>query len=231
MRVIDLSQKRFGNLIALEKVGAINKRTMWRCLCDCGNTKILNSNVLSTGNTTSCGCKALNTPLNLTGQRFGRLVAISPTNDKKRYRRINWLCQCDCGNKIITQGSNLKEGHTVSCGCKRRDNQFLTIKTTAFAHQKNNAKKRNNQWLLTFDQYCKIIENPCIYCNDYSIRKNKYTKAFSKLNSVDRKNDESYYSIENSQSVCFDCQRMKSNFGHEKFLNHIKKITKFRGSL
>ena len=52
----------------------------------------------------------------ITGQRFGRLVAI------KRVERPNtnlsyWLCKCDCGKeKEIFLGS-LKRGYTTSCGC------------------------------------------------------------------------------------------------------------------
>ena len=35
--------------------------------------------------------------LDLTGQRFGKLVALSkaPSRSGKTY----WLCQCDCGNQ------------------------------------------------------------------------------------------------------------------------------------
>ena len=56
----------------------------------------------------------------LTGQRFGRLTAIERAGtNKKRY--ITWLCQCDCGNTTIAVGSDIKSGHTRSCGCLQRD--------------------------------------------------------------------------------------------------------------
>lgn len=33
-------------------------------------------------------------------------------------RKSKWECQCECGNKFVAMGSNLrKEGHTTSCGC------------------------------------------------------------------------------------------------------------------
>ena len=53
--------------------------------------------------------------IDLTGQRFGRLtvIEISEIKNHKTY----WYCQCDCGNKIIVNSSNLKTGHTKSCGC------------------------------------------------------------------------------------------------------------------
>ena len=55
--------------------------------------------------------------LDLTGQRFGSLVALekAPSQNHHTY----WLCQCDCGNQKIIQTSHLTSGVTKSCGCKR----------------------------------------------------------------------------------------------------------------
>lgn len=51
----------------------------------------------------------------LTGQRFGRLVALRIT--KRKGKRV-WLCQCDCGRLATSQTNQLREGR-VSCGCLR----------------------------------------------------------------------------------------------------------------
>lgn len=49
------------------------------------------------------------------------MTVISKTNEyyisPKGSKFIKWLCQCDCGNEIITTGSCLKSGSTKSCGC------------------------------------------------------------------------------------------------------------------
>lgn len=58
--------------------------------------------------------------IDLTGQRFGRLVVISQAEDNK-HRQPRWLCQCDCGNKTIVMGGSLKSGLTQSCGCLQRE--------------------------------------------------------------------------------------------------------------
>jgi hypothetical protein len=51
----------------------------------------------------------------ITGQRFGKLVAIKLADKKgKQYR---WLCQCDCGNQTLTFGFSLRMGQSKSCGC------------------------------------------------------------------------------------------------------------------
>lgn len=51
------------------------------------------------------------------GKRFGRLTVIAEAPERKCGQSC-WVCQCDCGN--ITApilGSNLRRGHTKSCGC------------------------------------------------------------------------------------------------------------------
>ena len=58
--------------------------------------------------------------LNLTGERFGKLVAIK-TIGKNKNGGYLWQCKCDCGNEIIANVGNLKNGHTKSCGCLRAD--------------------------------------------------------------------------------------------------------------
>lgn len=50
----DVSDKRYGRLVALERVGGNPSR--WLCRCDCGNKKIVRLNNLSSGATKSCGC-------------------------------------------------------------------------------------------------------------------------------------------------------------------------------
>lgn len=43
-------------LVALEFVGRKNGRTLWKCVCDCGNESIAGYSNLISGNTRSCGC-------------------------------------------------------------------------------------------------------------------------------------------------------------------------------
>jgi hypothetical protein len=54
--------------------------------------------------------------VDLTGQRFGKLVEIKRTENNKS-GAVMWLCQCDCGNEKITSSGSLRSGGTKSCGC------------------------------------------------------------------------------------------------------------------
>ena len=58
--------------------------------------------------------------VDLTGQRFGRLVVINLLTSKDA-KRLKWLCKCDCGNECVVLGHNLVGGHTKSCGCLRKE--------------------------------------------------------------------------------------------------------------
>lgn len=55
----------------------------------------------------------------LTGQRFGRLTVIERAENKGHHTA--WLCECDCGTRIITRAQTLQRGRAKSCGCLRRD--------------------------------------------------------------------------------------------------------------
>jgi len=48
--------------------------------------------------------------LDLSGQRFGRLVAVSKADGR-------WLCRCDCGGTKRVLTRHLRDGSIRSCGC------------------------------------------------------------------------------------------------------------------
>jgi len=54
--------------------------------------------------------------LDLTGQRFGHLVAQWPIG--RRCKRIVWLCLCDCGKTSVVFALNLRRMTSASCGCQ-----------------------------------------------------------------------------------------------------------------
>ena len=58
--------------------------------------------------------------VDLTGMRFGRLEAIRTIGTDKRGEKI-WECYCECGSFHNVLSSNLRTGHTKSCGCLDRE--------------------------------------------------------------------------------------------------------------
>ena len=55
----DLTNHRFGMLVAKSRVCKYpaNNSWMWHCVCDCGNETLVQISHLTSGNTQSCGCQ------------------------------------------------------------------------------------------------------------------------------------------------------------------------------
>lgn len=67
----------------------------------------------------SCGCLGKTTQFkakDISGKRFGKLVAIEPT-EKRIGTSVVWKCRCSCGNECLVPASSLLSGGTKSCGC------------------------------------------------------------------------------------------------------------------
>ena len=105
-----------------------NNDSMWECKCGiCGNLFITRSADISNGHTKSCGCyqriqhkKAMTEKIgkyikDLTGQKFGKLTAIQPTDQRNSNRAVIWECKCDCGETAYVSSVTLLRGQ-ISCG-------------------------------------------------------------------------------------------------------------------
>lgn len=95
-----------------------NGYTIWVCRCDCGGTIQLDTRALQRGTIRDCGCGRIKPGVkDLTGQRFGRLTCLEPTDGRDSSGRVLWRCQCDCGNTCLASGGQLRNGYRKSCGC------------------------------------------------------------------------------------------------------------------
>jgi hypothetical protein len=56
MKRLDLTNNRFGRLVAQWPVGRIGVRIMWLCTCDCGGLHLVSTCHLRDGKILSCGC-------------------------------------------------------------------------------------------------------------------------------------------------------------------------------
>ncbi len=116
-RYNDLCGRRFGRLTAVAPTEKrVDGNIVWRCDCDCGGTAFVSGRNLVRGDTKSCGCY-LKEKQNIAGRRFGKLTALYLDEAQEKNRPRKWICQCDCGELCSVAISNLKNGHTQSCGC------------------------------------------------------------------------------------------------------------------
>lgn len=73
----------------------------------------------------------------MTGSRFGRLVAIEPTEKRDHRGVVYWRCKCDCGNETIVNGNFLRRGVTKSCGCLATEASRKNAVKAYNAHRKH----------------------------------------------------------------------------------------------
>ena len=119
--------QKFGLLTVVELYNT-DKGDMCKCICDCGNEKITLFNNLKYSKVKSCGCLRSKSQIkDITGQRFGRLIAIKRTGKKKNNSQV-WECKCDCGNVCEVPSGYLNSGGTKSCGCLLRESGSRAIK-------------------------------------------------------------------------------------------------------
>ena len=121
----NLIGEKFGRLTVQEWAG----NGKWKCLCECGNTVLVQTDNLKSGNTKSCGCyqKEQASKANfkdLTGQRFGKLIVLERA-ENDRFGHVNYKCQCDCGSITIVDATNLRNGNTNSCGCLKSKGEMI----------------------------------------------------------------------------------------------------------
>lgn len=120
-KIRDLTNQKFGRLTVLEFSGyASNRKTQWRCKCECGNEIIVKSNSLVTGHTKSCGCLEIETKKknNKThGLRYDPLYKIW-LNMRSRCNNPNNSHYCyygEKGIKICQEWDNSKNYSPENC--------------------------------------------------------------------------------------------------------------------
>lgn len=172
---VDLTGRRFGKLEALRPTEERkNSRVVWECRCDCGNTVRVSSLNLLQGYTQSCGCLYRETKcVDLTGKRYGRLVAIRPT-EERRNGYVVWECQCDCGGIIRVRSSSLLQGNTQSCGCIQKaprtaSNDLTGMRFGRFTVLRDSGRRQNYQ--ILWDCQCDCGNQKTV--NGYSLTHGK----------------------------------------------------------
>lgn len=58
--------------------------------------------------------------INIQGLKFNRLTVISRAENDKGGKAI-WKCLCECGKLVVASGTDIRSGHTKSCGCFKSD--------------------------------------------------------------------------------------------------------------
>jgi hypothetical protein len=76
---------------------------------------------------------AKRTMQDLTGERYGRWLVLGFSH--KIERNPYWFCRCYCGTKRAICGGNLKNGHSLGCGCTRMANMAASVTKHGATHE------------------------------------------------------------------------------------------------
>ena len=115
---------RFGSVEIIDELPAHitpngSKQRIVLAKCDCGNEYAARLSSVKK-NDRCVKCLAKSRRVDISGQRFGKLVVVSMADDyysPSGHRLSQCNCMCDCGNSTIVAMSQLVTGSVKSCGC------------------------------------------------------------------------------------------------------------------
>lgn len=89
-------------------------------------------------------------PIDITGERYGRLTAIKRL-DKKYHGTYYWLFKCDCGNYKESPANRVRSGLVKSCGCLQKPhgdtgNRLFNIWVDMRQRCKNDGKPEHDNY-------------------------------------------------------------------------------------
>lgn len=87
--------------------------------------------------------------IDLRGRVFGRLTVLAQAGHNV-HRCILWLAQCECGNKHVARGDDLRNGKTRSCGCLLIEDR----KTRVASHRRTKTPEYRT-WMAMKDRCCR----------------------------------------------------------------------------
>lgn len=158
----------------------------------------------------------------VTGKRFGRLIAIKRIPQQGLVPLTHYKCQCDCGEFKVVEYKKLQNKHTRSCGCLQKESRFRKRSSNEdkylnkkWCSYRGQAKRRELEWNLTKSQFASLVKDICFYCN--SLSPTGYV-------GIDRLNSKKGYYIGNCVSACFTCNYAKGTKSVKEFKKWIAKV-------
>lgn len=168
--------------------------------------------------------------IDLTGQRFAKLVVISKSYERGNRGQIKWDCLCDCGKKRIIEGGALKGIKSILCCAKQIEISPKKIKHgmsksrlyRIYRHMINRCKN------VKVESYPLYGGRGITVCNEWGkfepFRDWALENGYQEDLSIDRKDNDLGYFPENCQwSTVLDQARNK-----RKIVLDLEKVRKIR---
>lgn len=172
---------------------------------------------------------------NLAGQRFYKLLAIRPTDNRIDHKVI-WECLCDCGKTCYIRSTYLVQGWSKSCGCykykgivvngKSKLESGLSARNQLYDNYKRHAKNRGLNFNLTKEEFTRLTSSNCFYCNIEPLQEQKVKggNGMYIYNGVDRVDSKKGYVADNCVPCCGKCNVAKTNRDLKEFKEWIIRL-------
>lgn len=151
---------------------------------------------------------------NLTGQKFGTITFLRPTNKRGNAGTIIWEVECDCGRKFETTANSYLKGQP-NCGynCSFFINPARKFKNPKTSTYNTVLKTVYADGDLKLDEFIYLSQFSCFYCN--SAPNNSYNKS-SKTASIvysglDRVDNDKPHNLNNCLPACHTCNAGKND--------------------
>lgn len=195
-KIKDYTNLKFGRLTVLQFVQRKERKSYWKCICDCGKEVVLPITYLTTGDTKSCGCL-----------RKEKTSNLSRKNSFVKSKRLNsiWAnMKRRCYNsKSISYQYYGKKGIKV---CDEWKNNFRVFQDWAYENgydekltidriDNNKGYSPDNcRWVSSFEQHNNMSTNRSItyngviyhstseFCRKYNLNYNKFRQMYNRYN-------------------------------------------------
>ena len=158
---INMSGQRYGRLTCIERVpNDKNRKTLWRCICDCGKVVIVCAGDIRNGKVKSCGClhdelageRSRNRSNHIIGNKYGKLTVIKRYySTGKEWHDSHWLCKCDCGNEVVVPYKGIVRSKYKMCKkCRMKLSTKRIPEYTVWEGMKRRCYNRNDRYYSTY---------------------------------------------------------------------------------
>lgn len=182
----DYTHLKFNHLLAIKRLPNYkNKKTYYKCLCDCGNTRIVYGYYLTSGEVKMCKeCVKKEEEKKLKekyiGKRYNHLTIMDIIRNDKGEPLA--LCKCACGNVKEIKLSNVRNGHTSLCGCFEKSSRYNRKHHVDIANKRfgmltaiRTTNKRKNNGGMIWE--CKCDCGNIAFVSYYNLSKGKTTSC------------------------------------------------------
>lgn len=178
------------------------------------------------------------------GEAFNDLTVIeyvrSQPRKKAKGNEYFYLCRCKCGKEKIFRRSNLRFGHSKSCGCfkrkKGKDNPCWVghgeISGRMWGSIKNKAEVRDLKFNITIEQVWERFQKQKGKCalSGLPLTLESHKECYAeKTASLDRIDNTKGYEKSNIQWLHKDVNWMKGKFKTERFVELCSLISNHKG--